>query len=138
MTGLIKTPIEYLVGMLRLLGLNTAAFGPGTIVYLLGNLGMQPFLPFNVGGWGQNQYWLSTSASNSQLGLAWGVAQYADLTEIADLNGNPGGQVAAMTKMLAIDSWSNGTYAALWKMAAKSSPQELLVMALCSPEFLMN
>jgi len=138
MNGLIKQPIEYLVGMLRLLGLNTAAFGEGTIVYLLGNLGQQPFVPFNVGGWGQNQYWLSTSASNCQLGLAWGVAQYADLTQVADLNGNPGAQVAEISKMLAIDSWSNGTYAALWKMADKGTIQELLVMALVSPEFLMN
>ncbi len=140
LNGLIKTPIEYLVGMMRLLGLNTAAFGgnDGTLVYLLGNLGMQPFVPFNVGGRGQNQYWLSTSASNQQLGLAWAVAQIADLVEIADLNGNPGAQVAAVTKMLNIDSWSNNTYAALWKIAAKGSVQELLVMALVSPEFLMN
>ena len=54
----------------------------------------------NVGGWGQNQYWLSTSASNGQLALAWAVAEYADLTEVEDLNGRPGAQVAAIGKML--------------------------------------
>jgi uncharacterized protein (DUF1800 family) len=136
--GLIKQPIEYLVGTLRLLGLTTQAFEQGSLIYLLANLGQQPFVPFNVGGWGQNQYWLSTSASNCQLALAWGVAQYADLTEVADLSGNLGAQVAAVTKMLAIPAWSNRTYQALWKIAAKGSPQELLVLALVSPEFLMN
>ena len=81
MNGLIKQPIEYLVGTLRLLGLTTQAFEQGDLIWLLSNLGQQPFMPFNVGGWGQNQYWLSTSASNSQLSLAANVAQYADLTD---------------------------------------------------------
>ena len=138
LNGLIKQPIEFLVGTLRLLGLTTQAFGEGAFVYLLANLGQQPFVPFNVGGWGQNQYWLSTSASNSQLALAWAVAQYADLAAVADLNGNPGAQVDAITKMLAIQSWSSRTYQALWKLADKGSPQEVLVLALVSPEYLMN
>jgi len=138
MRGLVKQPIEYLVGTLRLLGLRTAAFSEGTLVYLLASLGQQPFVPLNVGGWGQNQYWLSTSASNNQLSLAWNVAQYADLTEILDLNGSPGAQVDAVKKLLAIDAWSDRTYRALWKTADKGSAQELLVMALVSPEYLIN
>jgi len=136
--GLVKQPIEYLVGTLRLLGLRTAAFSEGTLVWLLASLGQQPFAPLNVGGWGQNQYWLSTSASNNQLSLAWSVAQYADLTEIVDLNGSPGAQVDAVTKLLAVDAWSNRSYRALWKTADKASAQELLVMALVSPEYLLN
>ena len=104
----------------------------------MSNLGQQPFMPFNVGGWGQNQYWLSTSASNSQLSLAANVAQYADLTEVADMNGNPGAQVDAITKMLAIDAWSNESYRALWKIADKGGVQELLTLALVSPEYLLN
>ena len=138
MRGLVKQPIEYLVGTLRLLGLRTAAFSEGTLVYLLASLGQQPFVPLNVGGWGQNQYWLSTSASNNQLSLAWNVAQYADLTEILDLNGSPGAQVDAVKKLLAIDAWSDRTYRTLWKTADKGSAQELLVMALVSPEYLIN
>ncbi|MGA2804446.1 MAG: DUF1800 domain-containing protein [Acidimicrobiales bacterium] len=138
MNGLVKQPVEYLVGTLRLLGLRTAAFSEGTLVYLLAALGQQLFVPMNVGGWGQNQYWLSTAASNNQLSLAWNVAQYADLTEILDLNGNPGAQVDAVKKLLAIDAWSDRTYRALWKTADKGSAQELLVMALVSPEYLLN
>jgi uncharacterized protein (DUF1800 family) len=138
MRGLVKQPIEYLVGTLRLLGLRTAAFSEGTLVYLLASLGQQPFVPLNVGGWGQNQYWLSTSASNNQLSLAWNVAQYADLTEILDLNGSPGAQVDAVKTLLAIDAWSDRTYRTLWKTADKGSAQELLVMALVSPEYLIN
>jgi len=138
LNGLIKQPIEFLVGTLRLLGLTMQAFGPGAFIYELANLGQQPFVPFNVGGWGQNQYWLSTSASNGQLALAWAVAQYADLAAVADLNGNPGAQVDAITKMLAIQSWSPRTYQALWKLADKGTPQEVLVLALVSPEYLMN
>jgi uncharacterized protein (DUF1800 family) len=137
-SGLVKQPIKYLVGTLRLLGLRTAAFTEGTLVWLLASLGQQPFVPLNVGGWGQNQYWLSTSASNNQLSLAWNLAQYADLTEVVDLNGSPGAQVDAVTKLLAVDAWSNRSYRALWKTADKGSAQELLVMALVSPEYLLN
>jgi len=138
MNGLVKQPVEYLVGTLRLLGLTTAAFSEGSLVYLLAALGQQLFVPLNVGGWGQNQYWLSTSARNNQLSLAWSVAQYADLTEVLDLNGKPGAQVNVVKEMLAIDAWSDRTYRALWKTADKGSAQELLVMALVSPEYLLN
>jgi uncharacterized protein (DUF1800 family) len=138
MKGLVKQPIEYLVGTLRLLGLTTAAFSEGTLVWLLSSLGQQPFVPLNVGGWGQNQYWLSTAASNAQIALAWAVAEYADLTEVEDLNGRPGAQVAAIGRILTIDNWSNETYRALWRMAQKGSPQETLVLALVSPEYLLN
>lgn len=138
MRGLIKQPIEYLVGTLRLLGLRTAAFDQGSLVWMLASLGQQPFLPLNVGGWGQNQYWLSTSASNSRLSLAWSIAEYADLTEVSDLNGNPGAQVATVRRMLGLESLSNESYRALWKMAKQGGPQELLVLALVSPEYLLN
>jgi len=136
--GLIKQPIEYLIGTLRLLGLTTEAFNQGTLMWLLSSLGQQPFVPLNVGGWGQNQYWLSTSSSNGQLSLAWTVAQYADLTELEDLKGRPGVQVPAVAKMLGVRAWSNETYRALWNMADKGSAQELLVLALVSPEYLIN
>jgi uncharacterized protein (DUF1800 family) len=136
--GLVKQPIEYLIGTLRLLGLRTTAFEEGSLVWLLASLGQQPFAPPSVGGWGQNQYWLSTAASNSQLALAWTVSQYADLTEVADLSGSPGAQVDAITRMLALDSWSDESYRALWKIADKGSAQELLVLALVSPEYLLN
>jgi len=138
MKGLIKQPIEYLIGTLRLLGLTTEAFNPGTLTWLLASLGQQPFVPLNVGGWGQNQYWLSTSSSNGQLSLAWTVSQYADLTELEDLKGRPGVQVPAVAKMLGVRAWSNETYRALWSMADKGSAQELLVLALVSPEYLLN
>jgi uncharacterized protein (DUF1800 family) len=138
MKGLVKQPVEYLVGTLRLLGLTTAAFSEGTLVWLLASLGQQPFAPPNVGGWGQNRYWLSTSASNAQISLAWNVTQYADLTGVVDLNGKPGAQVAAVGRMLAVDTWSNETYRALWRIADKGSPAELLVLALVSPEYLLN
>ena len=82
MKGLIKQPIEYLVGTLRLLGLTTAAFGEGTLVWLLSSLGQQPFVPLNVGGWGQNEYWLSTSPATHRSPLAWASPNTPDLTEV--------------------------------------------------------
>ena len=54
------------------------------------------------------------------------------------MNGNPGAQVDAITKMLAIDGWSNASYRGLWKIADKGGVQALLTLALVSPEYLLN
>jgi uncharacterized protein (DUF1800 family) len=138
MGGLVKQPIEYVVGTLRLLGLRTAAFNEGELVWILQSLGQQPFVPPNVGGWGYNKYWLSTAASSAQLGFAWTVASYADLAAVADLNGNPDAQVNAVQEMLAIESLSAETTAALRQMARTGGPEPLFVLALVSPEYLVN
>ncbi len=139
MNGLIKQPVEYVIGTLRLLGLRTPAFNEGDLQWQLSQLGQTLFAPPSVGGWGENGYWLSTVASNNQLGFAWNVSGYADLSVVADLNGNPGRQVAAVGKLLNIDSWSSQTYRALMKMARSGGgPNALVVLGLTSPDFVLN
>lgn len=145
LNGLVKQPIEYVVSALRVLGLNTAALPSGSVLWSLQGLGQTPFAPPSVGGWGQNRYWLTTTASSSYLGLAQMLASYADLTAIEDLNGQPPGQIKAVRQLLAIDSWSKQTYGALASLAAAlkedggSWPaQQLVTLALVSPEFMLN
>ena len=71
MNGLVKQPIEYVVGTLRLLGLTHGGLPHAATSSTCCQLGQTLFAPPNVGGWGQNHYWLSTVASNNQLGFAW-------------------------------------------------------------------
>ncbi|MGO9560052.1 MAG: DUF1800 domain-containing protein [Acidimicrobiales bacterium] len=143
--GLVKQPVEYVVGTLRLLGMNTAATPSGDLFYTLSNFGQLLFAPPSVGGWGFNQYWLSTSNANNFLAFAGNMSAYADLTAIADLSGNPTAQVKKIREILGIETWSSRTYAALMKLGTslKSDSgtwpaQQLMTMALVSPDYLLN
>ena len=143
--GLIKQPVEFVVGAMRLLGLTTEALPSGNIFWFLQSCGQELFNPLNVGGWGQNQYWLSTSNANTYLGFAGELAGYADLASLADLNGKPADQVHGVREMLGIPSFSDQTYAAMMKLATglRSDSgtwpsQQLMQLALVSPEFLAN
>lgn len=140
LNGLVKQPVEWVVGMLRHLGLTTAAFWDGELVYALQSLGQTPFAPPSVGGWGVNQYWLSTAACNSQLSFAGSIAGYADVTPLRDEVGNPGAQLTTLKTMLGVDSWSDSTYGALVKLTKSlgNYVEPLLQMALVSPEYLSN
>ena len=143
--GLVKQPIEYVASCLRVLGLNTAALPDGSLFWYMGQLGQVPFAPPSVGGWGQNEYWLTTTAASSYLQVAGMLASLADLTEIEDLKGKPSEQVAAVGKLLAVHTWSKQTYGALANLASAmktwggSGPaQQLVTLALVSPEFMLN
>lgn len=143
--GLVKQPIEYLVGVMRTLGLRTSALPSGSLEWYFSNLGQIPFAPPSVGGWGQNEYWLTTTASSSYLNLASELAGLADLTAIENHNGNPSAQVSAVKDLLDLPEWSSNTTEALLYLArtmksdANAWPaQQLVTLALVSPEFLMN
>ena len=62
-TGLVKQPIEWTVGALRALGLPT---GSRDITALTAQ-GQVPLRPPSVGGWPQNDYWLTTASSMARL-----------------------------------------------------------------------
>jgi uncharacterized protein (DUF1800 family) len=57
--GLVRSPIEYMVAVLRGAGLAAADAHPE---WWCRNMGQVPFAPPNVAGWGHNAYWISTSA----------------------------------------------------------------------------
>ena len=83
-TGLVKQPVEYVVGALR--ALRVAA--DTKTLDVLHQLGQVPFAPPSVGGWPQNGYWLSTAASLARLRFANALANAADLQELSALPGS--------------------------------------------------
>ena len=88
--GLVKQPIEWVVGTARAFGVNAdlqvtgaatavapaSRTGEAALSQVLTVLAQQPFNPPNVGGWPQNGYWLNTATSLARLqaGLAFGAA----------------------------------------------------------------
>ncbi len=133
--GLVKEPVEFVVGSLRALEVQTAGIASReTLVRrtLLG-LGQVPFDPPSVGGWPQNGYWLSTSSALTRLSFAQSVTGFASL---AWLQGIPRSQRGdAIAARLALPTLTTATRAAI---DAATTPQASLATALVSPEFVLN
>jgi uncharacterized protein (DUF1800 family) len=134
--GLIKQPIEYVVGALRALSVTAAEVQarPAGVLEVLSQLGQVPFNPPSVGGWGQNSYWLSTSAALVRWQFAQRLSRLGDISMVADAPRRS--RVDATGRLLSIPSWSSTTAKAL--SGASSNPENLVTLALVSPEFVSN
>ena len=66
MQGLLEQPIEWIAGILRAFHLHAKDFekqyGSDYLQSVLTDFGQVPFNPPTVGGWGSNQYWLSSAS----------------------------------------------------------------------------
>ena len=131
-TGLVKQPIEYVVGALRALGLRAAGTGTN-LPQTLDGLGQQPFAPPSVGGWPPNGYWLTTSFALTRLRFASAVAQKATLDSITSVPVTD--RPAAVARLLSVDGWGPSTSAGLAQVAG--DPKALLAVALVSPEYVL-
>lgn len=158
--GLVKQPVEYVVGAARALGLDADAnrLDPATglppatstpagdaapaptgahpsLALAATALAQTPFDPTNVGGWPQNAYWLNTSTALARSRIAEYLAASADLSTI---EAAPVSQrVAAVSQMLGMaDGWVPNTAAALAKVA--TDPKSLVALALNSPDYILN
>ena len=128
--GLVKTPIEYVVGSLRALRLEPQA----RHVNLLRRLGQVPFAPPSVGGWPANAAWLTTASSQIRYQFARAAAAEADLSEIAASSRSE--RPAAVAHLLGVERWSDTTARALASMAG--DPRALVTIALVAPEHVLN
>jgi uncharacterized protein (DUF1800 family) len=136
--GLVKQPIEWMAGIFRSLHVRGKSFhkwgGTEYIHGVLQDLGQVPFNPPTVGGWGQNQFWLSTASSLAQLNFARAVAEVANLSAIEDQPTSS--RLEAVANLLSLDGWSNSSHAALSRVA--KTPPDLVALALTAPEYLAN
>jgi uncharacterized protein (DUF1800 family) len=134
-TTLVKQPVEWLVGLLRALGVRPGALDDKAKVQLLAGLrgmGQLPFQPPSVGGWAAAGAWLTTSAGAARLHLASLVAAHADLGPVASASN----RVDAVRALLGVDAWSARTATALAGLAG--NPQQLSTVAACAPEYVVS
>lgn len=127
-TGLVKQPVEWVVGALRALGLPA---DDQRVLGALTQLGQVPLRPPSVGGWPQNDYWITTASSLARLTFASAIASRADLSAIA---GVPAAQRPDAAAHLLSVTWSDTTAKGL---AQASDPVELVALALVAPEFVL-
>jgi uncharacterized protein (DUF1800 family) len=135
-TGLVKQPVEWLVGALR-----SFAVTPGQVMTYqdflletLAGMGQIPCNPPSVGGWAQNQYWLSTSAALARWRCAHAMASLVDLTAVADAPASA--RVETLGSVLGVPSWSPTTLSVLRQ--AGGDPALLTTLALVSPDYVTN
>jgi uncharacterized protein (DUF1800 family) len=124
--GLVKQPVEWLLSLVRVIGVPADS---ARLMSTLSTLGQVPLRPPNVGGWPQNGYWLTTASSLARLQAATFATRSADLSPVADAP--PSARVEAAAHLLGV-SWSDGTARALAGVAA--DPRELVTLALIAPE----
>jgi uncharacterized protein (DUF1800 family) len=131
---LVKQPVEWLVGLLRALGMRPNLLPGKVLLAGLRALGQLPFEPPNVGGWPADTAWLTTSAALTRLHLAQAVAAKADVTTIT--NASTPVRAEAVRRLLGVDAWTPRTSAALAKVT--DNPRDLLAIAACAPEFVVS
>jgi uncharacterized protein (DUF1800 family) len=134
---LVKQPVEWVVGLLRALGIRPNQLSSTAIRSVIGvlrDLGQVPFEPPNVGGWPADVAWLTTSAALARLRLAQAVAGRADLTAISSVSASA--RPEAVRLLLGVDSWSDRTKAALDKVSGDA--RQLVTIAACAPEYVVS
>jgi uncharacterized protein (DUF1800 family) len=134
--ALVKTPVEYAVGLLRALRLPVDRDGGTASKQLAGSLqalGQVPFYPPNVGGWPGGVAWLSTAATQARIQLAQRAARAADLSAIAAAPQRD--RPDAVARLLCVDAWTPRTRSVLADAAA--DPVRLVTLALVAPEYVV-
>ncbi|MBR7826093.1 DUF1800 domain-containing protein [Actinospica sp. MGRD01-02] len=132
--GLVKQPVEYVVGALRALKITPTPKDTPALRAVLDGLGQLPFYPPNVGGWPSGQLWLTTAALQARIDFARWAAAAGDLSTVSD--SATGSRIDAVAYLLGVDSFSARTVTALSDVAA--DPPSLVELALLSPEYQVN
>jgi uncharacterized protein (DUF1800 family) len=80
--GLVRTPIEYVVAVMKARQMSAADLHPE---WWLNDMGQEPYNPPNVSGWRPNGYWVSAAASSARARFAdWLTWRLRDANFLAD------------------------------------------------------
>lgn len=126
-------PVEWLLGAVRSLAIpipdQAAAM---KMLATLRGLGQIPFYPPSVAGWPSGSAWLSTGAADLRMTSAAALVKKADLDSVR--SSAPAGRVEAARYLLGVPAWGSRTAAVL--RDSVSNPEQLITVALNSPEYL--
>jgi uncharacterized protein (DUF1800 family) len=132
---IVNTPVEWVVGLIRTLGLNVDTQPRLKLVNAtLRSLGQRPFYPPDVGGWPHGRVWMSTASADVRMRAATQLAHAADLSSIEDAAGDD--RIDAVGYLIGIGAWSDRTVAALKPLMDR--PVQLVAAAVNTPEYLTS
>ncbi|MDQ2846506.1 MAG: DUF1800 domain-containing protein [Actinomycetota bacterium] len=137
-SSLVKQPVEWLVGLLRAVGVKPMDYPAKEQKALLNGLrgmGQVPFTPPSVGGWPAGRAWLTTATAITRTHLARTVAQQSK--SVAAATGtSSAARIDGLRRLLGVDAWTTRTVTALQKVA--DDPVAALTIAACSPEYVIS
>jgi uncharacterized protein (DUF1800 family) len=132
---MVKAPVEWFISACRALEITPSNLKSSSkLINYLTKLGQVPFSPPSVGGWPAGEAWLSSATAQYRIEFArWLIAQ-SDLRVLKEL---PVGQrIEKSADWLGVAEWSPRTQTALG--TSIDNPQQFALLALCSPEYIVN
>ena len=133
--AIVNTPVEWLVGVVRTLGVSVDA--PARLKMVnstLHALGQRPFYPPDVGGWPHGRVWMSTASADIRMRAASQLARAADLSTVEDAAAND--RIDAVGYLIGVGAWSDRTVKALEPLVSR--PVQLVSAAVNTPEYLTS
>jgi uncharacterized protein (DUF1800 family) len=132
---IVNTPVEWLVGVIRTLGVSVDSPPRLKLVNAtLHALGQRPFYPPDVGGWPHGRVWMSTASADVRMRAASQLARAGDLSGIEDTAADD--RIDAVGYLIGVGAWSDRTVAALQPLVRK--PVQLVAAAVNTPEYLTS
>ncbi len=132
--GLVNTPVEWLVGVIRALRVPMTADHLRATETTLKALGQRPFYPPDVAGWPRGPRWLSTASATVRFGAAAALATAGDLSTVEQAG--TGERLDAAGYLLGVGDWTDRSAAALRPLAG--DPPRLVAAAVNTPEYLTS
>jgi uncharacterized protein (DUF1800 family) len=133
--AIVNTPVEWLVGVIRTLGVNVDAPARLKLVdSTLHALGQRPFYPPDVGGWPHGRVWMSTASADVRMRAASQLARTGDLSTVEDAADDD--RIDAVGYLIGVGAWSDRTVTALKPLVRR--PVQLVAAAVNTPEYLTS
>jgi uncharacterized protein (DUF1800 family) len=133
--AIVNTPVEWLVGVIRTLGVSVDSPARLKLVNsTLRALGQRPFYPPDVGGWPHGRVWMSTASADVRMRAASQLARAGDLSSIEDVGADD--RIDAAGYLIGVGAWSDRTVAALQPLVRR--PVQLVAAAVNTPEYLTS
>jgi uncharacterized protein (DUF1800 family) len=133
--AIVNTPVEWVVGVVRTLGVSVD--NPARVKLVnstLHALGQRPFYPPDVGGWPHGRVWMSTASTDVRMRAASQLARAGDLSSVEDAAADD--RIDAVGYLIGVGAWSDRTVKALEPVVR--NPVQLVAAAVNTPEYLTS
>jgi uncharacterized protein (DUF1800 family) len=133
--AIVKSPVEWFISACRALELRPSQLKtPNQLTNYLDKLGQVPFNPPSVGGWPAGEAWLSSATAQYRITFATWLIKQSELRVLKSLT--PAQRLVQSADWLGVAEWSPRTKNALRN--AQADPAQFALLALCSPEYIVN
>lgn len=132
---MVRAPVEWFISLCRALNITPSKLStPAQLISYLDKLSQTPFSPPNVGGWPADEAWLSSASAQYRIAFGKWIIKQGDLSPLTTLPQSS--RIAKTADWLGVAEWSPRTQGALRN--AVGDPEEFVLLAICSPEYLVS